>query len=90
MEEDYSKREIDEKFTDIKESLNRIEVQTVKHNSRLTKVEKWMYTCIGGLTILSFLVGAKMLPTKEPVSASEIQKQLIDLQVATQKLQEPK
>lgn len=61
MEKDYSKREIDEKFTDIQASLGRIEVQTTKHNGRLTKIERWMYTVIGAISILAFLVGAKLL-----------------------------
>lgn len=40
MENDYSKRELDHMFKDIIESLDRIEEQTVKHNGRLTRVEK--------------------------------------------------
>ena len=36
----YQNREIDEKFKDIMESLGRIEIQTTKHNGRLTKVER--------------------------------------------------
>lgn len=55
--QDYSKREIDEKFTDIKESLNRIEVQTTKHNGRLTRIEKWQYTVIGATSVLTFIGG---------------------------------
>lgn len=36
----YSNRELDRMFKDIKEQLDRIEAQTVKHNGRLTRVEK--------------------------------------------------
>lgn len=61
MEKDYSKREIDEKFTDIIKGLDRIEVQTTKHNGRLTKVERYIYTVGGAVGILGFLVGAKLL-----------------------------
>lgn len=61
MDKDYSKREIDEKFKDIKDSLDRIEFQTTKHNGRLTKVERYMYTVIGAITIIGFLIGAKLL-----------------------------
>jgi hypothetical protein len=39
-EQDYSKREVDEKFTDIKEFLIRIETQTSKTNGRVTRLEK--------------------------------------------------
>ena len=60
-EQDYSKREMDEKFKDIKESLDRIEIQTTKHNGRLSKVEKWQYTMVGAITIIGFLVGANMI-----------------------------
>lgn len=36
-QKDYTKREIDEKFTDIQSSLNRIEAQTVKTNGSVAK-----------------------------------------------------
>lgn len=37
---DYSKRELDEKFMDIKDSLNRIEAQTMKTNGSVAKAFK--------------------------------------------------
>lgn len=37
MEKDYSKRELDEKFSDIKDSLNRIEEQTKKTNGSVAR-----------------------------------------------------
>ena len=40
MEQPYANREIDEMMRDIKDSLSRIEVQTTKHNGRLSKVER--------------------------------------------------
>ena len=58
---DYSKRELDEKFKDIKDSLDRIETQTTRHNGRLTNVERWMYSMMGAIGVLGFLVGAKLL-----------------------------
>ena len=58
---DYSKRELDEKFTDIKESLNRIEAQTTRHNGRLSKAEKWIYTMAGAIAILAFLLSTNIL-----------------------------
>jgi hypothetical protein len=61
MEQDYKKRELDEKFTEIKDTLLRIETQTVKTNGRVTMVEKYMYMVMGAVSILGFLVGAKLL-----------------------------
>lgn len=61
MEQNYQKRELDEKFTDIKDSLIRIENQTSKTNGRVTKLERWMYGVAGAITILGFLVGARLL-----------------------------
>lgn len=37
MDKDYSKRELDEKFTDIKDSLDRIEAQTIRTNGSVAK-----------------------------------------------------
>ncbi len=52
----YMKREIDEKFMDIKSSLDRIEIQTTKHNGRLSSVEKVQYLAMGGVGVLSIIV----------------------------------
>ncbi len=50
-EEPYKNREIDEKFNDIKDSLNRIETQTMKTNGSVAKVtgefNRWKYIVIG-------------------------------------------
>ncbi len=54
--EQYMKREIDEKFGDIKDSLARIELQTTKHNGRLTSVEKTQYLAMGGVGVLAIIV----------------------------------
>ena len=61
MDTEYSKRELDEKFSDLKESLDRIEAQTIRHNNRLTKMEKWIYTMAGAITMLGFLATANYL-----------------------------
>lgn len=60
-QENYSKREMDEQFKDIKESLDRIEIQTTRHNGRLSVVEKWMYTMSGAIVIMGFLLGTRLL-----------------------------
>lgn len=52
----YSKRELDSKFSEIIETLGRIEAQTTKHNGRLKKGEEnWAFTK-GALSILTLLV----------------------------------
>lgn len=43
IDKDYSKRELDEKFTDIKDSLNRIETQTMKTNGSVAKAFSEIY-----------------------------------------------
>lgn len=67
-EKNYSKRELDHFFKEamgaiqtgidsIKdEALPRIETQVLKTNGRVTKLEKWQYTIIGSLTIITTIV----------------------------------
>lgn len=61
MEENYSKRELDNHFGDIKETLIRIESQTVRTNGRVTALEKWMWMVAGALTLITFLISNKFL-----------------------------
>lgn len=61
MNTEYSNREIDHMMKDIKETLVRIEAQTIKTNGRVTTLERWMWMVVGGLTLLSFLIGSKLL-----------------------------
>lgn len=52
----YSNRELDEWKTDISKALQRIEEQTKKTNGRVTLLEKFMWTTLGGIAILAMLI----------------------------------
>lgn len=56
MEEEYSKREIDVFMQEIRDTLQRIEAQTMKTNGRVSKLEIWRGFITGGLAILSALM----------------------------------
>jgi len=61
MDIEYSKRELDHMFNDIKLQLDRIEHQTTKHNGRLSKVEK-ILLILGTATIVLLVVsGSKFV-----------------------------
>ena len=59
-EQPYSNREIDLHFQDIKESLARIEAQTMKTNGRVNALEGWRMYMVGGLAVITF-IGAPLL-----------------------------
>lgn len=52
----YSPREIREKWSDIANSLSRIEVQTTTTNGRVSKLEKWQSFISGGMTVIVIIV----------------------------------
>ena len=58
MDEPYKKRELDHMFNDIKLQLDRIEEQTIRHNGRLSKLERYLLIvgCVSG-TILAINSG---------------------------------
>lgn len=41
---------------DVRGSLARIEMQTTKHNGRMTSIERWQYMFIGGIGVLTVIV----------------------------------
>jgi hypothetical protein len=62
MPEPYSNRELDEKFGDIKESLNRIEAQTTKTNGSVANLKLWRAYLTGAVTIIAFLLASVGIP----------------------------
>jgi hypothetical protein len=57
MEQPYSNREIESHFQEIKNTLERIELQTCKTNGRVTKLESWRSYIAGAITIVTLLGG---------------------------------
>jgi hypothetical protein len=55
---DYTNREIDRMFTELKEIMLRVEAQTIKTNGRVTALEYWkegiMGKIIGGGSVIAF------------------------------------
>ncbi len=56
MSEQYSQRELESHFEEIKIQLDRIEAQTIRTNGRVNKLENWQSLIIGGASIISFIV----------------------------------
>ena len=59
--EDYSNREIDRMFHELKEIMLRVEAQTIKTNGRVTSLERWkegaMGKVIGAGSVIAFVWG---------------------------------
>lgn len=52
----YSNRELDNHFGDIKTALERIEAQVIKTNGRVNSLENWRWLITGGLIVVTVLV----------------------------------
>ena len=58
----YSKREIDEKWSDIANALSRIEIQTTLTNGRVRKLERWQSYVLGFCAGISVLMISVLIP----------------------------
>lgn len=56
MDEPYKNREIKEMFDDVKQTLERIEMQTIKTNGRVSTLERWQSYVLGAVATF-MLVG---------------------------------
>jgi hypothetical protein len=54
--DDYSKREIDILFGEIKDQLNRIESQTIRTNGSVRDLKQWRAYLTGGFAIFSVII----------------------------------
>lgn len=72
VEPTYSKRELDNHFREIKESLTRIETQTMKTNGRVRALEQWRWFLAGGMGVLVLLLPyiIKYMQMQQVVQAS--------------------
>lgn len=82
MDEDYSKREIDIMFKEIKETLSRIESQTTKTNGSVISLRLWRSWMAGGMGIIVlfvipllaylFIVETKSVQAQQDIQNQEI------------------
>lgn len=63
-EVDYSNREIDRMFSEIKDLLIEIKEQTTKTNGRVTKLEFWREGLMARLSGMAFVVGIVWIAIK--------------------------
>lgn len=52
----YRNREIKEMIDDVRNSLQRIEVQTTTTNGRVSKLENWKHFITGGMTVITLII----------------------------------
>lgn len=69
QENSYTTRELDYHFSEIKETLNRIETQTLKTNGRVSKLEQWKWIITGAIIALGALNAPALKEVVSIVSA---------------------
>lgn len=52
----YSTRELEHYFGDIRKDIKEIKEQTIKTNGRVNKLENWRWLLTGGMLIISMMV----------------------------------
>lgn len=79
MDAPYSNREIDSHFNEIKETLDRIEKQTIKTNGRVSSLEEWRSYVVGAVAVL-VLIGLPLLTYNlwQTVRLSEVVAKIIE------------
>ena len=61
MSDEFTKRELEHFFKDIRDDIKDIKDQVTKTNGRVTALEKWRWFIMGGIVVLAFIVGNSML-----------------------------
>lgn len=56
QEAPYQNREIREMVDDVRNSLQRIEIQTTITNGKVAELQKWRYIMMGAVSVLTTLV----------------------------------
>ena len=65
IKEEFSRRELEHYFTDIKSTLERIEAQVIKTNGRVTLLEFWKENLMAKITMILATAGVLWVVIKE-------------------------
>lgn len=72
--------------------LQDIRAEAIKHNNRLTKLERWVWALGGGLTLLTFLLANQLVDFRSLLSpdarAEKAAEELLRLQLEIENIQE--
>lgn len=80
----YTNRELDTHFDEIKETLDRIEVQTTTTNGKVADIQGWRMWMNGGMAVLSaimipilFMLFAQYLSNRQQTISKDDIKQIV-------------